>query len=237
MKEVSTSNNNNSPVMFGPQLEEKEPIESVDITDDVAENIDMAIEDIPDEFPVTNLYELEDRVFTENWSIPYKKDESLAKCLYGAIKLASQQKAESDKDCARFLDRVAIECFKKLLTSPAVKKWAADIHDGVFNMIQLFIDFMAQRLKYSPPPLKLLGSLYLVFDPDSEFHLKNRKSKWNRGYYEDVFGYNKCPSVSPDYNTYKVRYTSISKKIFIYIYIINTCSNTKKKHFLKTFPY
>ena len=51
---------------------------------------DMAIEDMPDEFPTTNMYELEDRVFTENWSIPYKKGESLAKCLYGAIKLASQ---------------------------------------------------------------------------------------------------------------------------------------------------
>jgi len=207
MKEVSNNteiyNNNNSPTMFGPVL--KEPAESIDITDEACENIDMAIEDIPDEFPVTNLYELEDRVFTDNWSIPYKKSESLAKCMYGAIKLASQQKAESDKDCARFLDRVAVESFKKLLTSQAVKKWALDIHEGVFNMVQLFIDFMAERLKYAPVPTKLLTTLSLAFDPESEFHFKNRTHKWNRGYFEDIFGYDKCPAVSPDYNTYKVR--------------------------------
>lgn len=218
MKEVSSNtvyNNNNSPVMFGPEAEEKSNIESVDITDDVAENIDMAIEDIPDEFPVTNLYELEDRVFTENWSIPYKKDESLAKCLYGAIKLASQQKCESDKDCARFLDRSAVECMKKLLTAQAVKKWTADIHEGVFNMIKLFIDFMAQRLKYAPPPTKLLNSLYLTFDPESEFHLKNRKHKWDRGHYEDIFGYDKCPAVSP-YNAYKVFIFAILFMLFLF---------------------
>ena len=71
-------------------------------------------------------------------------------------------------------------------------------------MIQLFIDFMAERLKYSPPPMKLLGTLSLAFDPESEFHFKNRTHKWNRGYYEDIFGFDKCPAVSPDYNTYKV---------------------------------
>lgn len=40
------------------------------------------------EFPVTNLYELEGRVFTEHWSIPYKKEESLGKCLLSATRLA-----------------------------------------------------------------------------------------------------------------------------------------------------
>ena len=42
----------------------------------------------PYEFPVTNLYELEGRVFAEHWSIPYKKDESLGKCLVAAANLA-----------------------------------------------------------------------------------------------------------------------------------------------------
>ena len=41
-------------------------------------------------FPIENLYELEDRVFTEEWSIPYKKDESLAICLVAATKLAKE---------------------------------------------------------------------------------------------------------------------------------------------------
>ena len=42
----------------------------------------------PYEFPVTNLYELEGRVFAEHWSIPYKKEESLGKCLIAAARLA-----------------------------------------------------------------------------------------------------------------------------------------------------
>ena len=42
------------------------------------------------EFPVVNLIELESRVFTESWSIPYKEEESLAKCLKAATKLAKE---------------------------------------------------------------------------------------------------------------------------------------------------
>lgn len=40
------------------------------------------------EFPVTNLYELEGRVFTEMWNIPYKREESLGRCLIAATRLA-----------------------------------------------------------------------------------------------------------------------------------------------------
>ena len=46
----------------------------------------------PYEFPVTNLYELEGRVFAEHWSIPYKKEESLGKCLIAATRLAEEGK-------------------------------------------------------------------------------------------------------------------------------------------------
>lgn len=40
------------------------------------------------EFPTTNLYELESRVFTDHWSIPYKREESLGKCLIASSCLA-----------------------------------------------------------------------------------------------------------------------------------------------------
>ena len=40
------------------------------------------------EFPVTNLYELEGRVFTEMWNIPYKREELLGRCLIAATRLA-----------------------------------------------------------------------------------------------------------------------------------------------------
>ena len=42
------------------------------------------------EFPYEHLVELEGRVFTESWSIPFRKDESLAKCLIAATKLFNE---------------------------------------------------------------------------------------------------------------------------------------------------
>lgn len=48
--------------------------------------------EIPLEFPTTNLYELEDRVFVDNWSIPYKREESLGKCLQSAARFAEDGK-------------------------------------------------------------------------------------------------------------------------------------------------
>jgi len=44
------------------------------------------------EFPAANLYELESRIFTDHWSIPYKKEESLGKCLISATQLAEEGK-------------------------------------------------------------------------------------------------------------------------------------------------
>lgn len=44
------------------------------------------------EFPTTNLYELESRVFTDHWSIPYKREESLGKCLIASSCLARHGK-------------------------------------------------------------------------------------------------------------------------------------------------
>ena len=41
---------------------------------------------------MANLYELENRVFTESWSIPYKREESLGKCLAAATRLAHEGK-------------------------------------------------------------------------------------------------------------------------------------------------
>ena len=49
---------------------------------------DPSDDSAPFEFPVANLFELENRVFTESWSIPYKREESLGKCLLASTKLA-----------------------------------------------------------------------------------------------------------------------------------------------------
>ena len=42
------------------------------------------------EFPLTHFYELEGRVHTEQWSIPYKKEESLGKCLLASIAMMKE---------------------------------------------------------------------------------------------------------------------------------------------------
>lgn len=39
------------------------------------------------EFPLTHYYELEGRVHTEQWSVPFKRNESLAICMVSSIKM------------------------------------------------------------------------------------------------------------------------------------------------------
>ena len=52
-------------------------------------------------FPVSAFYELESRVFQDNWSIPYKVDESFARCLRAATKLAAENLMGADEYCAK----------------------------------------------------------------------------------------------------------------------------------------
>ena len=44
------------------------------------------------EFPLTHYYELEGRVHTDQWSIPYKRDESLSICMVAAIRMIREGK-------------------------------------------------------------------------------------------------------------------------------------------------
>lgn len=126
-------------------------------------------------FPQANLYELEQRVFVDQWSIPYKKDESLAKCLIAATNLAKEGQCESNSDCRNFMESCMPECFRKLLTALAVRNWQPDVQEGVYNMLMLLIDLTVERLSYNPVPEKLLSIvLTMAFDPEAEFHVKNK---------------------------------------------------------------
>ena len=78
------------------------------------------MEENPLEFPVPNLIELENRVFTESWSIPYKKDESLGKCLSAATRLAEVGKEYSLIDCKTNLLCELPEYFILIIISPDV---------------------------------------------------------------------------------------------------------------------
>lgn len=42
------------------------------------------------EFPLTHFYELESRVHTDQWSIPYKREESLAICMVATTKMVRE---------------------------------------------------------------------------------------------------------------------------------------------------
>ncbi|XP_074523460.1 ubiquitin carboxyl-terminal hydrolase 24 isoform X2 [Halichoeres trimaculatus] len=139
------------------------------------------------EFPTTNLYELESRVFTDHWSIPYKREESLGKCLIASTCLARHGLADADENCKRFMDRCMPEAFKKLLTSSAVHKWGTEIHEGIYNMLMLLVELVAERVKQDPVPVNLMGVLTMAFNPDNEYHFKNRMKVCQRNWAE-VFG-------------------------------------------------
>lgn len=49
------------------------------------------------EFPLTHFYELESRVHTEQWSIPYKRDESLGVCMLATIKMIREGKGKGEE--------------------------------------------------------------------------------------------------------------------------------------------
>ncbi|KAG7165384.1 Ubiquitin carboxyl-terminal hydrolase 24-like 1 [Homarus americanus] len=127
------------------------------------------------EFPTTNLYELESRVFTDTWSIPYKREESLGKCLVAAARLAEEGLCDADESCHRFMDRCLPECFHKLLANGAVRRWGLEIQEGVFNMLDLLTNLVIVRLKHGSVPEALLKDVFaLALDSDCEWNQKNK---------------------------------------------------------------
>ena len=68
------------------------------------------------EFPATNYYELESRVHTDQWTIPFRQDESLAICLRAAIKMLHHDLAYSDEQCISFMERTLPDAFYKVTT-------------------------------------------------------------------------------------------------------------------------
>uniref|UniRef100_A0A667YUH8 ubiquitinyl hydrolase 1 n=1 Tax=Myripristis murdjan TaxID=586833 RepID=A0A667YUH8_9TELE len=131
------------------------------------------------EFPTTNLYELESRVFTDHWSIPYKREESLGKCLIASTCLARHGKT--------FCGRTIFICISEYLLFSAVHKWGTEIHEGIYNMLMLLVELVAERVKQDPIPVNLMGVLTMAFNPDNEYHFKNRMKACQRNWAE-VFG-------------------------------------------------
>jgi hypothetical protein len=53
-------------------------------------------------------------------------------------------------------------CFRKLLTSSATHRWQAEIQEGIYNMLELYIDLVITRLQHDPVPISLLNILATV---------------------------------------------------------------------------
>ncbi|XP_067939475.1 ubiquitin carboxyl-terminal hydrolase 24-like [Watersipora subatra] len=153
----------------------------------------MEVTDTSD-FPAANFYELESRVYTDSWSIPYREDESLAKCMFAAIKLLKEGKAGNDELCSKFLNQCLPESFKKLLNSQAIFRWSSEIQEGVYDMMLILMDLVSTALTLpaegedSYVPTILLDILALSFSPDCVYHQKNKSMRTKCEYWEDKIG-------------------------------------------------
>lgn len=126
------------------------------------------------QFPVTNFYELEGRVHADSWSIPVRKDESLAKCLKAAIRLAKAEALYKEDSCKKFMEKTLPEVFEKLMTSDAVLRWESSVQEGILDMTRLLVELVAERLKQPTVPHQLLEIMTNVFNADINFHVRNR---------------------------------------------------------------
>ncbi|XP_037071034.1 ubiquitin carboxyl-terminal hydrolase 24-like [Pollicipes pollicipes] len=120
-------------------------------------------------FPFDELLQLERRVGKDQWSIPYKREESLGKCLLAACL------SEADDNCRRFTSRVMMESFNKLLTNSAVYSWSLEIHQGIGTMLELFVGLLIARLPHAPVPCDWLSLILAqAFDPETAWNQKNK---------------------------------------------------------------
>lgn len=61
-----------------------------------------------------------------------------------------------------FLLSVCLVHRHQLLTSSAVHKWGTEIHEGIYNMLMLLVELVAERVKQDPVPVNLMGVLTMV---------------------------------------------------------------------------
>lgn len=107
----------------------------------------------------------------------------------------------------RFLNRCMPEAFRKLLNSGAVHRWNPEIQRGIYNMLELFIDLLAVRLKHNPVPIAMLNQVFaLVCDLDCEWNCKNKAQSSEGKHWEDLFGPGDIFARSPDEITLVINY-------------------------------
>ena len=74
------------------------------------------------------------------------------------------------------------------MTSNAVHRWDNNIQEGISDMLELFLEFTAAKLKTSKvnTNIKTLQLLADVFKPDSPYHHKNRSQRCNKVHWDEL---------------------------------------------------
>ncbi|CAF1420031.1 unnamed protein product, partial [Adineta steineri] len=154
-------------------------------------------------FTTSAFLDLETKVYGDNWSIPYKRDEVLGRCLLSAVKLALAGTADQDEHCKKFMEILIPDAFRKLQCSHHVNNWGVEVQLGVFDMVELLIDLIAARLSYFPVPVQLLETLTILFDHDSVFQRKHKSKPYDRLLYDKQLG-DRILANSPSPSTFSV---------------------------------
>uniref|UniRef100_A0A914XAR3 UBA domain-containing protein n=1 Tax=Plectus sambesii TaxID=2011161 RepID=A0A914XAR3_9BILA len=198
---MTESNNSSVPLPSTSPTDAAQFAASTDTTDDSGP--------LPDslEFPTTHLYELESRVLTSSWNVPFGPKESLARCLHAARCLAREKLCEGDDGCNRFMGNVLVEAFNKLLNSAEVQnRWNKETLDGILLMHLSLVAFVVERLAYLPIPINLLKIIAQLFDPNSNYMQKTKLRYFQRDKWEEAFGSTenayavpRCDDSTPEY--------------------------------------
>lgn len=90
---------------------------------------------------------------------------------------------------------IFVQC-SQLLTSSAVHKWGTEIHEGIYNMLMLLVELVAERVKQHPVPVNLMGVLAMVralsmFVPEmDQYPVAHTGLSVTQGHSIDLFLYN-----------------------------------------------
>lgn len=92
------------------------------------------------------------------------------RCMPEAFKKVTHEAPEAKMWSTKWVPRphahflsclIFVQC-PQLLTSSAVHKWGTEIHEGIYNMLMLLVELVAERVKQDPVPINLMGVLTMV---------------------------------------------------------------------------
>lgn len=127
----------------------------------------MALLDPPDgslyQFPVIQLYDLEERIFKDRWVVPLQPWEPLAVGMACALKCAALPTWAADEGCQRFVNHALTHTFEKLLDSTEVHNWNAQIQEKIAKLTKTAIDLVVASIPHDSKSLLEIFARVSVF--------------------------------------------------------------------------